>query len=204
MTENPPASNRDKLRLNMDDNEQLSKPIDPGVQVSSVSTARPRVDATGVVKPPAYPGYGLAQADEAHLVNSLRVLHKRRWTALTAFIVVLGSVTIYSFTATPVYTARVQILIENENPNVVKFEEVYEQNKSTVDYYQTQYRILQSRLLAKRTLEAEHLWDHALFAQTSGGLFSTDSLGGFVKWFKRDAEKEASGANETASQSRAV
>ena len=110
-------------------------------------------------------GYGPAfSSDEVHLVDYLRILHKRRWTAITAFLLVVGAVTVYSFTATPIYSARVQILIENENPNVVKFEEVYDQNKTALDYYQTQYRILQSRLLARRTLDAEQLWSHPLFA----------------------------------------
>src|SRR5687768_8801600 len=63
-------------------------------------------------------GYGPAFAgDEVHLVDYLRILHKRRWTAATAFLIVFGSVTIYSFTATPIFSARAQILIENENPN---------------------------------------------------------------------------------------
>ena len=64
--------------------------------------------------------------------------------ALAAFVVVLGSVMLYTFTATPLYESRAQVLIENENPKVVKFEEVYDPSKSTDDYYQTQYRILQA------------------------------------------------------------
>jgi len=123
----------------------------------------------GSPAPAAYGGSGAAYGqavggDEIHLLDYLRVLHKRRWTALTAFLVVMGSVTIYTFTATPIYSASVQILIENENPNVVKFEEVYDQNTGSSDYYQTQYRILQSRLLARRTLDVEKLWEHPLFA----------------------------------------
>ena len=86
--------------------------------------------------------------------------HKRRWTALTAFlIVVLVDVVVYTFTATPIYEARVQMLIETENPNVVSFKEAIEQEKTTNDYYQTQYKILQSRSLARRTLDPLKLWD---------------------------------------------
>ena len=78
----------------------------------------------------------------------------------------------------PLYTARVQLLIENDNPNVVKFDEVYETNKLTNDYYQTQYKILQSRLIARRTIEAEKLWKHpALVGPTMNGApTSADSL----------------------------
>jgi succinoglycan biosynthesis transport protein ExoP len=111
-------------------------------------------------------GYGPMVGDSAHLRDYLRIVYKRRWTAITAFLLVFGSVTLYTFTATPIFSARTQILIENENPNVVQFEEVYEQNKTTNDYYQTQYRILQSRLLARRTLDAEKLWEHPVFVGT--------------------------------------
>jgi succinoglycan biosynthesis transport protein ExoP len=151
-------------------------------------------------------GYGGTFAgDELHLTDYLRILHKRRRTALTAFILVFGSVTAYTFTATPIYSARTQILIENENPNVVKFEEVFEQNKQTNDYYQTQYRILQSRALARRTLGSENLWQHPLFAEPKAGiganvlewatgLFGTNS----------STEPESTDATETAEQSRAI
>jgi succinoglycan biosynthesis transport protein ExoP len=53
----------------------------------------------------------------------------------------------------------VQLRIESDNPNVVSFKEVIQQDKATNDYYQTQYRILQSRSLARRTLDAMNAWD---------------------------------------------
>ena len=99
---------------------------------------------------------------EPHFLDYFRVAYKRRWTVLTAFVLVCGWMAIYASGLTPVYTARVQLLIENETPNVVTFDQVYEQNKMTNDYYQTQYRILHSRLIARRTIEAEKLWNHPL------------------------------------------
>ena len=62
-------------------------------------------------------------------------------------------VTVYTFTATPIYEAQTQILIETEDPNVVAFKEVVEEDQTTADYYQTQYNILQSRALARRTID---------------------------------------------------
>ena len=52
----------------------------------------------------------------------MRVLYKRRWVAVTAFVLVFGLVTVYTFTATPLYEARAQVLIENEEANVVNFQ----------------------------------------------------------------------------------
>ena len=110
-------------------------------------------------------GYGsnILGETEVHLADYLRVLYKRRRTAITAFIIVMLSVSVYTFTATPIYEARAQILIEKEATNVVTFKEAYEQNQLTDDYYQTQYKILQSRALARRTIDALKLWEHPQF-----------------------------------------
>ncbi len=114
-------------------------------------------------------GYGGAQAtQDAHLLDYIRVLYKRRWTAMTAFAVVFLAVAVYTFTATPIYEGRAQLLIEPENPNVISFKEVIEQDKSTTDYYQTQYKILQSRLLARKTIDTLKLWKE-LGAPPAGG-----------------------------------
>ncbi len=100
----------------------------------------------------------IPDAGDVHLTDYLKVLSRRRWVAATAFLVVVATVAIYAFTATPIYRARVQLLIEVENPNVVSFKEVLEQEKTTNDYYQTQYRMLRSRSLARRTLDQTQLW----------------------------------------------
>lgn len=126
---------------------------------------------------PGYGGYGggygygyggAGDGDETHVMDYVRILYKRRWTAATAFVIIFGWVVLYTFTATPVYKATVRILIENENPNVVKFEEVYAHNMATDDYYQTQYRILESRMLARRTIDAEKLWKDPQLAVVAG------------------------------------
>lgn len=213
---------RDKLHLDLD-SSSLSPP-------GSSARGAPRAEGDkGLADSAAYPpgaaaagygaGYGASYGpsnagDEIHLSDYLRVLHKRRWTAITAFLIVFGSVTVYTFSTTPIFSARAQILIENENPNVVKFEEVYDQNKTTNDYYQTQYRLLQSRLLARRTLDAEQLWEHSLFVGTgksSGISLSPTAWAGagfqFVRGFfvasKTDLA-EAPGAAESDRQSRII
>lgn len=124
--------------------------------------------------PPAEPGYAhsgapIEAADDVHLLDYVRVIYKHRWPALTAFLVVSISVILYTFSVTPVYEARTQVVIEADNPNIVSFREVIEQEKSSNDYYQTQYRILQSRAIARQTIEALKLWDHPLFAEPGPG-----------------------------------
>ena len=107
---------------------------------------------------------------ELHLTDYVRVLSKRRWPALTVAASVLVLTTLYTFTTTPIYEARVQILIEKEASNVVMFKEAVEQSQLTDDYYQTQYRILQSRALARRTINDLNLWNSPEFADAPGRL----------------------------------
>src|SRR4029077_9940224 len=128
--------------------------------------------------PPGY-GYGsnlLGDAEDVHLLDYIRVLYKRRWNAVTGCLVVFVSVTIYAFTATPIYESKVQILIEKENTNVVSFKEAFEQNQITDDYYQTQYKLLQSRALARRTIETLQLGNHPQFASRRDDSLSASTI----------------------------
>jgi succinoglycan biosynthesis transport protein ExoP len=95
---------------------------------------------------------------DIQLADHLKVLYKRRWLASAVFVVVFVSVSVITLTQTPIYEAKVQLLIEKENSNVVSFKEAFEQNQVADDYYQTQYRILQSRALARRAIDALDLW----------------------------------------------
>jgi capsular exopolysaccharide synthesis family protein len=165
-------------------------------------------EAGGMGYGAGYGTYGSYRNPDAfHLVDYLRVLYRHRRVVGTAFVLIFSIVMLHTFTATPLYDARAQILIENENPNVVKFDEVFRQNKDTDDYYQTQYRILQSRLLARRTLEAEQLWNNPVFAPKSGGFPVTPQawIGVVLSFtsnlFAGRAKPGAHSADETAAQS---
>jgi capsular exopolysaccharide synthesis family protein len=169
--------------------------------------ARPAADAPRDVA--AAPTLEL-QIETAHLLDYVKVLYKRRWTALTAFLIVVLGAALYSFTATPMYEARAKLLIEVENPNVVSFQEVIEEGQSRSDYYQTQYNILQSRSLARKTLETLGLWSHPAFAgDASGSSFGVRAAVAAIV----DAAARAIGAaevpeprraDESAAESRAI
>ena len=150
------------------------------------------------------PGYGdanLLPASEVHLMDYVRVLYKRRWIAITAFLVVFVSVVVYTFTQTPIYAAKVQLMIEPENQNVVSFKEVLEQDKSTTDYYQTQYKILQSRALARQTIESLGLWNHPEFAGKEAGGVGSGILSSVGPGKVSDPKMVA---DETPAQSRVI
>lgn len=100
---------------------------------------------------------------EVHLLDYVKVLYKRRWLAGIAFFAVVVFSTVQTHTTVPLYQAKVQVLIEKENTNVVTFKQAIEQNQTADDYYQTQYKIMQSRALARRTIDKLQLWNHVQF-----------------------------------------
>jgi polysaccharide biosynthesis transport protein len=125
------------------------------------------------------PGYGWSgspttglEGRGAHLVDYVRVLYRRRYTAVTAFILVIVANGVYTYTRIPLYQASVQIEIDYESPKVVPFRQVTDSDFvgwDTQDYYHTQYKILQSRSLARRTLDSAKLWRHPLLAERPAG-----------------------------------
>jgi len=97
------------------------------------------------------------QEEEMHFWDYLHVLLRRKWTAITFFLVVVVTVTLGTFLMTPVYRGSITIKIDKENPNVLQFKDVYEVERVEDDYYQTQYKILKSRALAKRVIRSMNL-----------------------------------------------
>ena len=92
-----------------------------------------------------------------------RVALKRRWTVITFAATVLAVVGLYSFLVRPTYTAKGTLLIERE-PNILSFEEIFQIETFNDDYFQTQYKLLQSRSLAEDTIDRLKLHENAAFA----------------------------------------
>ena len=87
----------------------------------------------------------------------LRVIQKRKWTIITVFAIIVITVAIHTFTATPIYEATTRLIIDKENPNVVSIQEVMAIDASGTDYYQTQYKIIESRTVAREVIRRLHL-----------------------------------------------
>lgn len=98
----------------------------------------------------------------------LHVILKRKWTIATFFIIVVLTVAVYSFTATPSYRATTRIVIETENPNLVSIQEVLSVDATRSDYYQTQYKIIESRNVAREVIRRLKLDQHPEFASVTG------------------------------------
>ena len=103
------------------------------------------------------------EQEQIDLRDYLRVILKRRWTIMTVFAIIVITVAIHTYTATPIYQATTRLVIEKENPNVVSIEEVMAVDSSGTDYYQTQYKIIESRTVARDVIKRLHLEDSEEF-----------------------------------------
>ena len=199
----------------MSDQMNFDQDGQPRLRLAAQSSRRPAAPAAPAPAPapqavaPAFEPAGTAP--ELHLTDFVKVVYKRRWTAATAFVLVVLSVTIYTFTATPIFESRTRLLIEAEDPNVVSFKQVINEAQQKADYYQTQYNILQSRALARKTIDSLNLWEHPLLGapKTQDAGFSTGKAiagaAGYVTGLfgsePAAASTEAPGADETQAQS---
>ncbi|MBN2439025.1 MAG: hypothetical protein JXL20_10565, partial [Deltaproteobacteria bacterium] len=105
---------------------------------------------------------------QINLQDYLRVIRKHRWAILTVFAVVFVSVTIFTFTATPIYRATTRVIIEKDDPKVVSIQEVMSVDSSGLDYYQTQYKIIESRSVAREVIRRLNLYEHEEFVPIPG------------------------------------
>lgn len=154
---------------------------------------------------PSSPSQRWARAPEpvlqdVHLTDYLRVLYKRRWAAITVFTLVMLAVMVYAFTATPIYEAQTRILIESDDPNIVTFSTVIDESQAKADYYQTQYNILQSRALARQTIDQLRLWSSPLLNRPDSWLTQV----GAAMTRRTEIQDDVPGADETMAQSRVV
>ena len=130
---------------------------------------------------------------QINLHDYLRVMMKHRWTIATVFTVIFVSVIIFTFTATPIYLATARVIIEKDDPKVVSIQEVMSVDSSGLDYYQTQYKIIESRTIAREVIKRLNLKENEEFVPKSKdtlianiGRSITDSIGFFASLLKTE------------------
>lgn len=100
---------------------------------------------------------------EIDLRKYLDIILRRRWTVISITLIAAALSLIISFVTRPVYKARGTVMIEKE-PNILSFEDIFQIETFRDDYFQTQYKLLQSRSLAERTIERLKLWEKKEFS----------------------------------------
>jgi len=116
-----------------------------------------------IVRPREAPAPAMgAPPSGPHLLHYLRIIAKRRWTALGTILTVVGLTAFVTIRTVPLYEAAARLMIEVERPRVIVFsdDEKNDRGDEFRDYQGTQRRILQSRALASRTIETLGIWQH--------------------------------------------
>jgi capsular exopolysaccharide synthesis family protein len=108
--------------------------------------------------------------EDKPLVAYLRVIVRYRLMVAAVFVSVVALAALKSYSTRPLYKAEAQILIERENPAVLTFKGVADVNERgwADDYYQTQYKLLQSRSLARKVVLELRLQDDPEFGDPGG------------------------------------
>jgi len=95
--------------------------------------------------------------NQPHLIDYLNIIKKRIWIVVIFFIAVVSTVAYLSFTATPIYKATTQIIIENKSSFMEEMADVMQIDTRDEEYYQTQHKLLESRSLAKQVIRDNNL-----------------------------------------------
>jgi polysaccharide biosynthesis transport protein len=98
-----------------------------------------------------------------HLRDYWKVILKRRWIVISLLLIAVAATAVKTFTMRPIFRGITTIQINIENPQVLDFKEVFAINVWAMDYYQTQYNILESQSLALRVVKALKLLEHPEF-----------------------------------------
>jgi len=114
------------------------------------------------------------QEQELHLRDYLHVLQKRKWLILTIVVIAFSIKAFTSFRERPRYQAVAQILIDQGSSNVIPIGQYNQQFYGSEEYYNTQYKILQSASLAAKVADRLRIWEHPEFAM--GGHLLGDGI----------------------------
>ncbi len=125
-------------------------------------SVRDRTGSAGDAAPGSVDLFGAPQRDTRPLLdwrNAVRIVRRRMWPAASVAGVVFVGAVVHAFTQVPVYEAKARILIEADRGNPAGLKDPLEEDRSSVTDYQTQLMILQSRSLARTTMQSLGVWN---------------------------------------------
>jgi len=98
---------------------------------------------------------------QADLLEYWRIVVKRKWAIFSVITIFMVLSLVYSFTATPVYRATSNILIEEPTSNMLTLQDILSSAGQgtglTTQFFNTQLKILGSRTLAERVAKKMNL-----------------------------------------------
>jgi capsular exopolysaccharide synthesis family protein len=128
----------------------------------------PRTGETS--RPGPYPGAG---EDTRLIVRYLRIAQRWKWLILGAAVAAMIAGLIITYLTTPLYTAEATLEIQRENNRITQVQGVEPETSSLdMEFYQTQYGLLQSRSLSERVATDLRLYSDPNFFE----MFDDDDM----------------------------
>ena len=100
------------------------------------------------------------------LLEYWHILQRRKWTIAAAFAAAVMAALVVTLLTRPTYTATTQVQVSREEANVTNVRGVESENAGRdLEFYQTQYSLLEARSLAERVVRnlrldsSENFWD---------------------------------------------
>ena len=113
--------------------------------------------------------YGFQEAEEIQLRDYLDVIMRRKWLILTVLVLVFLSTLIFTLASTKIYKALAVIEVNQETPQVTKFEEVLASKVQAREFYETQVELICSRAMINRVIDQLDLMNHPVIVETLFG-----------------------------------
>ena len=117
----------------------------------SQKQASSQTSGTGGSRPPKS-GSPYAPNRNIHLFDRFAVVVKYHKAVVAVFVLVVAGWMYQTYTTIPMYRAQARLQIEEEHTAQTDFKDAYFAYSDPEPYYQTQYRILQGRDLARRAV----------------------------------------------------
>jgi succinoglycan biosynthesis transport protein ExoP len=129
--------------------------------------------------------------DEIDLRDLIDTLIRRKSVVLVCLLLCFSAVAIYTFTVTPQFKAKAVMRVSVQSDKLTKFDNVESTAMKTMEFQQTQVKLLQSEQLALRVIERMDLNNNAAFnphANVSPGEAQAKGLFDTLKTFIRPEE----------------
>ena len=113
--------------------------------------------------------YEYKKDEEFQLRDYLDVIMRRKWLILTVLTLVFLSTLVFTLASTKIYKATAILEVNQETPQVTKFEEVLASKVQAREFYETQVELICSRTMIKRLVDKLDLMSHPVVIETVFG-----------------------------------
>jgi len=104
--------------------------------------------------------YEFQEDEEVQLRDYLDVIMRRKWLIATFLAMAFLSTLVFTLASTKIYEASALIEVNQESPQVTKFEEVLASKVQAREFYETQVELISSRAMIDRVIDKLDLTHH--------------------------------------------